>query len=128
MPKTSNEFQLNSDGFEYKSFRHKNEFLEELNVLKLPISIENNPNVKLSDLYVFPDLEKIEVNNNDIDSFYDSEKLITETSFSTCIIEGENQSGKTSLLFMLYRKFIETEKYPLFIDCKLFKSPILIKY
>jgi len=121
-PKTSNEFQLNGDGFEYKSFRHKNDFLEELNVLKLPISIENNPNVKLSDLYVFPDLEKIEVNNNDIDSFYDSEKLITETSFSTCIIEGENQSGKTSLLFMLYGKFIEAEKYPLFMDCKLFKS------
>ena len=52
-----------------------------------------------------------------------AEKLISETSFSTCIIEGENQSGKTSLLSILYRKFVEADKYPLFVDCASFKTP-----
>lgn len=120
----SNEFQLNGDRYGHKRFKHKLEFLNDLDTVKIPISIENNSNVKLSDFYVFPDLERTEMNNGeiDIDSFYDSEKLITETNFSTCIIEGESQSGKTSLLAMLYKRFIEIEKYPLVIDCKFFKS------
>jgi hypothetical protein len=116
------DFQLNGERFGTKRFKHKNEFLIDLNTIRIPISIENYPELKLSDFYVFPDLERTEQKSSDIDSFYDSEKLISETIFSTCIIEGENQSGKTSLLSMLYRKFVDVDKYPLLIDCKYFKT------
>ncbi|WP_347841545.1 metallophosphoesterase [uncultured Draconibacterium sp.] len=116
------DIHLNGDRFGTKRFKNNIDFLDELNSIRIPISIENNPHLKLSDFYIFPDLERTEQNSSDIDSFYDSEKLISETSFSTCIIEGENQSGKTSLLSMLYRKFVENEKYPLLIDCKSFKT------
>lgn len=122
IPQTPIDFQQNGERFYNKRFKHKIEFLDELNALRIPISIENNSNVRLPDFYVFPDLERAEMNNSDIDIFYDSEKLVNESSFSTCIIEGENQSGKTSLMSMLYQKFVESNKYPLFIDCKLFKS------
>ncbi|HEY5591888.1 MAG TPA: metallophosphoesterase [Paludibacter sp.] len=125
------EFQLNGERFGHKRFKHNIEYLNELDTLKIPISIENNSNVKLSDFFVFPDLERTEqknkknnINNKETfyDSFYDSEKLATETNFNTCIFEGENQSGKSSLLGMLYRKLVESDKYPLLIDCKVFKS------
>jgi len=117
------EIQLNGERFGTKRFKHKDEFLNDLNSIKIPISIENNPDLKLSDFYIFPDLERTEQNNSDIDSYYDSEKLISETNFTTCIIEGENQSGKTSLLSMLYRKFVDDDKYPLLVDCNSFKTP-----
>lgn len=116
------DFLLNGEIFGTKRFKHINEFLNYLNTIRIPISIENNPELKLSDFYVFPDLERTEQKNSNIDSFYDSEKLISEANFSTCIIEGENQSGKTSLLSMLYRKFVDDDKYPLLIDCKNFKN------
>lgn len=118
----SKEFQLNGERFGTKRFKHKNEYLNYLNTIKIPISIENYPELKLSDFYVFPDLERTDQKNNDTDSFYDSEKLLSEKSFSTCIIEGENQSGKTSLLSMLYKRFIEDDKYPLLVDCNNIKT------
>lgn len=117
------EIQLNGERFCTKRFKHKEEFLNDLNSIKIPISIENNPDLKLSDFYVFPDLERTEQNNSNIDSYYDPEKLISETNFTTCIIEGENQAGKTSLLSMLYRKFVDDDKYPLLVDCNSFKKP-----
>uniref|UniRef100_UPI003216BB96 metallophosphoesterase n=1 Tax=uncultured Draconibacterium sp. TaxID=1573823 RepID=UPI003216BB96 len=116
------DIHLNGDRSGTKRFKNNTEFLDELNSVKIPISIDNNPNLKLSDFYIFPDLERNEQNGSELDSYYDSEKLISEKSFSTCIIEGENQSGKTSLLSMLYRKFVDDEKYPLLIDCKSFKT------
>lgn len=120
------DFQLNGERFGHKRFKHNVEYLTELDTLKIPISVENNSNVKLSDFYVFPDLERTEqkTNNNSesIDSFYDSERLATELNFNTCIFEGENQSGKSSLLGMLYHKFVDSDKYPLLIDCKSFKT------
>lgn len=116
------DIEINGQQFGNKRFKHKVDFLIDLNSMKIPISIENNTELKLSDFYVFPDLERTEQNNNDIDTFYDSEKLIQETSFTTCIIEGENQSGKTSLLSILYREFVGEEKYPLLVDAKSFKT------
>lgn len=116
------DIELNRQQFGNKRFKHRIDFFNDLNSMKIPISIENNSELKLSDFYVFPDLERTEKNNNDIDSFYDSENLISEASFTTCIIEGENQSGKTSLLSILYREFVVEEKYPLLVDCKSFKT------
>ncbi|MEZ5106790.1 MAG: metallophosphoesterase [Draconibacterium sp.] len=118
----SKDFHINGERFATKRFKHKNEFLDELNTIKIPITIENYPELKLSDFYVFPDLERNEQKNNDFDSYYDSEKLIKESNFTTCIIEGENQSGKTSLLSMLYRRFVDEDFYPLLVDCKNFKT------
>ncbi len=120
--RATKDFQLSGERFGTKKFKHINEFLNDLNRISIPISIENYPELKLSDFYVFPDIERTEQKNSDIDSFYDSEKLISETSFSTCIIEGENQSGKTSLLSMLYKRFVDDDIYPLLLDSKDFKT------
>ncbi len=119
----SKPFKLNGDHFGHKRFKHNIEYLEKLNALRIPIKVENKSNIKLSDFYVFPDLDNSKIDNKKFKGFYDSENLINETKFNTCIIEGENQAGKTSLISMLYRKFVEDDKYPLFVDCKSFKKP-----
>lgn len=116
------DIELNGERFVTKRFKHKIEFLNDLNRLTIPISIEDYPELKLSDIYVFPDLERTEQKSSDFDSFYDSENLLAETNFSTCIIEGESQSGKSSLLAMLYIRFIDEDFYPLLLDSKNFKN------
>ncbi len=116
-------FTLNAEHYGHKRFKHNIEYLKRINTVKMPLAVDNNKNVKLSDFYVFPDIENSRYNNGVDDTYYDSEKLIEEENFSSCIIEGENQSGKTSLISMLYLRFVEADKYPLYIDCKLFNKP-----
>ena len=116
-------FKLNGEVYGNKKYKPNSDYINKLNTIKIPIKIENITDVKLSDFYVFPDLEKNDFENDDMESFYNAENLISGKDFNKCIIEGENQSGKSSLIAMLYKKFIEIDKYPLIVDCKSFKTP-----
>ncbi len=117
--RNSKNIALNGDKYSHKRFKHNSEYLSALDTLKIPVSAENREEIKLSELFVFPDLESPETKIKDVDSYtyYDSEKLITDNNIQTCLIEGENQSGKTSLISMLYKKFVDADKYPITIDC-----------
>jgi hypothetical protein len=121
------EFKLNGEHYSHKRFKHNIDYINKINTVNIPLTVDNNSNVKLSDFYVFPDIDNSNFNNGSKNSYYDSEKLVNEKEFSSCIIEGENQSGKTSLISMLYLKFVEKDKYPLYVDCTSITSQNLDK-
>ncbi len=116
------EFILNGEKYNHKRFKHNSEFISDLDKLRIPVSAENKTEVKLSDFYVFPDLESPESNTKEMDSYYNSEKLISDNKISVCLIEGENQSGKSSLISMLYKRFVDEDMYPLSIDSRNIKN------
>ena len=100
-----------------KKFNLKRTYLEVLDNLNLPLKFETRKNVKLSDIFVYPDLEKISSKEKKIDEIYSSQRLLDSETKIICL-EGEAQSGKTSLLNMLYIEFHERGKYPLLIEAK----------
>lgn len=92
----------------------KQEFKEKL--LKNPIM-----DCELDKLFVYPDIlesNKLEqkLKNNEIDS----KKLTDIESFKHkyILVEGEEQSGKTSLCRMLYLHYVHTNFYPVLISGK----------
>ncbi|MFO0794443.1 MAG: metallophosphoesterase [Candidatus Brocadiaceae bacterium] len=95
-----------------------NMFIEELNKINIPLNF-NDKQVKFSDIFVFPDLEKLtSKSENVIDDFIDSETLLDNSKFINCIFEGDSQIGKSSLLYMLFLKFYDKGFYPILLDGK----------
>ncbi|EKO23129.1 metallophosphoesterase family protein [Leptospira interrogans] len=83
--------------------------------IKIPLSLNGNK-LNLSDIYIFPDLERTGIENNSLDEYIDSLKFLDEEEFSISILEGESQVGKTSLLYMQFLKLHDRGYYPLYID------------
>jgi predicted MPP superfamily phosphohydrolase len=117
------QFKMDSLGHWHKDFIHRAEFLKKLNLLNLPLKFENIEKTNLSDIYIFPDLEKLTKEEKKIDDGYlDSEHLFINSDLGTVILEGENQSGKSSLMNMLYLKLVELNQFPLLVDASEFKK------
>lgn len=65
---------------------------------------------------MFPDLEPLSDLNSKFVQYTDSERILGDTiSERIVIIEGENQSGKSSLLQMLYSSWYKKGVYPLLL-------------
>ena len=95
-----------------------NMFIEKLNRINIPLSFSDKQ-VKLSDIYVFPDLETLtSKSENAIDDFIDSEALLNNSQFKNCIFEGDSQIGKSSLLYMLFLRFYDKGFYHILLDGK----------
>lgn len=71
--------------------------------MNIPIKLSNKPDLNLTDIYVYPDLEPI-LNSIDVYAQYvDASELTLESiNMRTIFIEGEAQSGKSSLLNMIF--------------------------
>lgn len=94
-------------------------FEDKLLRLNLPIKIKNKSDLTLQDIYVFPDLDPILINTDFYGMYIDSSELIDKTNEGkTFIIEGESQSGKSSLLKMLYLTKIKQGRFPLYLKGK----------
>lgn len=107
------DYTLKKRASQYSSFVLNPAFLETLSTLEIPI-VKDSRIVNIEDLFVYPDLEQAEDLNKEIDARYlDSSSLILDTLHSTIIIEGENQSGKTSLIKMLFLQYLRNGVYPL---------------
>lgn len=105
------------------SFLVKEVFLREMNEMKIPINIGDRKDLRLSDIYVYPDIEIIDTKeDNNIDDYSDSIKLVKDSKFSYSILDGESQVGKTSLIAMLYREFYNGGIYPLLLRGDSFKD------
>lgn len=116
-------FIIDGCDYRHKDFIHDGDFIKKLSALSLPLKFETKEKIDLQDIYVFPDLEKLSTEEKKLDDGYiDSEKLIKKEDLRTIILEGESQSGKSSLLSMLYLRFVDSGKYPLYIDAKEFKN------
>ncbi|CAB5527823.1 metallophosphoesterase [Stutzerimonas stutzeri] len=109
--KETNEFAINSSFFE---------------VLEDPGAFFKHPstrNITLSDIYVYPDLKKINDNTAARRSLINSSKLISpEFADGGILIEGEEKSGTTSLLFQIYKEYHARGYIPLLIKGKYLKK------
>lgn len=64
----------------------------------------------MQDIFVYPDLEPLDGFENRYEQYIDGEQILSNMETSkVLILEGDNQSGKTSLLNMLYLGFIGKE-------------------
>jgi len=99
-----------------KEFINNKEFIDEIELIKIPLTFSNKIKPNLSEINVFPDLEPITYKKNDFDNFIDSKKLTIRNKYQLSILEGENQSGKSSLINMLFLEFIKEDCYPLIIN------------
>lgn len=109
-----------------KKFQLSKEFLTRLEELKIPIIIENKKDLKLSDLFIFPDLESTFNDSDKLDNHFQSNKLLN-TDDRVIIIDGESQIGKSSLVSMLCLKFYEKNINPIVLTGKDFKEPNIEK-
>jgi len=92
------------------------EFFKSISKISIPLNIDTAVNITLADVFVFPDLEHIEEEIDDYFEYVDSAELITNNEMKLSIIEGSSQSGKTSLLEMLFIEFSKRGVVPIKID------------
>lgn len=103
------------------AFRSNTEFVQHLDEMPTPIYNHEKEKLKLSEIFIYPDLESMNdrINKSDIDGKYMSgEKLLGDASHTLFILEGGNQCGKTSLCHMYYMSLTAIHKYPLLLSGK----------
>lgn len=97
-----------------KKFILKDDVMTELESIKIPLTIEGKKEIKLSEIYVFPDMDSDKSFSNSFDNYISSQKLLDE-DLNKCIIDGDSQIGKSSLLAQLYIKLYERGYTPIFL-------------
>lgn len=112
---------------EYKrKFGLNNEFIKEVEELKLPLLIDGKKDIKLSDIFIFPDLESPHKDSEKLELYFTSLNLINNKE-NIIVIDGESQVGKTSLLSMYFFKFYEKNIYPILLSGKNLSEPNIEK-
>lgn len=115
--------QAHSISSEHKTgaFRSNNEYIQNLDEMPTPIYNHEKEKLKLSEIFIYPDLESMNdrINKTDIDGKYlSAERLLGDADHSLFILEGGNQCGKTSLCHMYYMSLANAHKYPLMLGGK----------
>lgn len=105
-----------------REFILNNEFETKITELNIPLKHSKKEKLVLSDVFVYPDLEPLV--DDDTVQYPNSSELIDkvkEEKKANVLIEGADQSGKTSLLFVLYKRFYEMGFTPIYLrgkNCK----------
>ncbi len=81
----------------YKRYEINPDFYKSLEEIKIPLVIGERKKVRLSEIYVFPDIEIADADTKKFDNYLDAEQLLQEPS-KYCVLSGEDQIGKSSLL------------------------------
>lgn len=104
---------------EKRVFSLTDEFTSKINTLKIPLKHSKKEKLGISDVFIFPDLEPIK--DDDVIQYTDSkellEKIKKEENIKT-VIEGDDQSGKTTLLFSFYKNLYDNGLLPIYIRGK----------
>lgn len=103
------------------AFRSNTEYYQNLDEMPTPIYNHEKEKLKLSEIYIYPDLESMNdrINKTDIDGKYlSAEQLLGDAEHTLFILEGGNQCGKTSLCHMYYMTLAGAHKYPLMMSGK----------
>lgn len=85
------------------------EYINKSCELSININHLSNNNLNLEDIYIFPDINDIEKNEN-INS-----KELLDSNDKKSFIFGENLSGKTSLAFMLQKELNQKSLIPIYL-------------
>lgn len=102
-----------------REFILSQEFETKITHLSIPLKHSKKPNLVLSDVFVFPDLEPLL--DEDTVQYPNSSELIDKVKnddTANILIEGADQSGKTSLLHVLYKRFYEMGLTPIYLRGK----------
>ena len=109
-------------------FRHNSDFLMSLKKMSIPIHNSENVKMTLDEFFVYPDLERINKRQLKVDEDYtDSSSILDDKQYSFVLLEGDDQSGKTSILNMYYLRFIDRYMYPILIKGTCIKNENLDK-
>jgi len=103
------------NGIANRSFCLNEKFAKEINSIRIPLAGKGNDD-RLSDIFVYPDLEELGGQQKRFDDQIDSKVIIANTIINNCVLEGESQVGKTSLLQMIFLEYYDRGKYPIIID------------
>lgn len=104
---------------ERRAFTLTKEFSTKIETLKIPLKHSRKENLVLSDIFVFPDLEPIK--NEDMIQYIDSKELLDQIKIEKnlkVVLEGDDQSGKTTLLFSIYKNLYNNGFTPIYIRGK----------
>ncbi len=100
----------------YRDFVSSEDFLSSFSTIEIPL-VKESKAVSIENLFIYPNIETAEDLKKDIDAKYkDSSSLLDDSSQSTIILEGDSQSGKTSLIKKLYLDSLKKGLYPLFLS------------
>ena len=100
-------------------FRHNPEYLKSLKKMTIPVHDRENVKMTLDEFFVWPDLERINARQMSVEEdFTDSSSIIDDKQNRLVMLEGDDQSGKTSLLHMYYLRFVDKYKYPILVKGK----------
>lgn len=100
-------------------FRHNPDYLRSLKKMSIPIHNSENVKMTLDEFFVYPDLERMNTRQLKVDEdFTDSSSILDDKQYQLVMLEGDDQSGKTSLLNMYYLRFVDRYMYPIFIKGK----------
>ena len=105
-------------------FSIKSEFENKITSLAIPLTHPKKPDLKLSDVFIFPDLEPLD-DEQSVMQYPSSEELIDmikKEDNVNVLIEGEDQSGKTSLFYVLYKKLYDIGYTPVYLRGKYIKG------
>ena len=95
------------------------DWADELDKHHIPLKHARKDNLVLSDIFVYPDLEPLSDIHSKYMQYVDSETLLGDTIPERVIIlEGESQSGKSSLLQMLYSSWYKDGVFSLLLRGK----------
>jgi hypothetical protein len=85
----------------YTRYEISPDFYKSLEETRIPLVIGDRKKVRLSEIYVFPDIEVVEADTKKFDNYFDAERLLREPA-KYCVLTGEDQIGKTSLLYSVF--------------------------
>ena len=113
------ESDVNLLGSEIRTFTINDIFYKNLNELKIPLNIGEKRNIKLDQIYVYPDVERIQLKGTSrLDDYFDSKKILSDDKYNYSIFEGESQVGRSSFLSICFIHLYENGLFPLFISGK----------
>lgn len=103
-----------------REFVLSTDFETKITNLIIPLKHSKKPNLVLSDVFVFPDLEPL-LDEDTVMQYPNSSELIDKVrndDNAKILIEGADQSGKTSLLYVLYKRFYDMGLTPIYLRGK----------
>lgn len=104
-----------------REFILNQEFETKITDLSIPLKHSKKSKLVLSDVFVYPDLEPLLENDNNVVQYPNSSDLIDRVRNEekvNVLIEGADQSGKTTMLYVLYKRYYEMGLTPIYLRGK----------
>lgn len=104
-----------------RKFIINQEFEKEITDLSIPLKHFRKSKLVLSDVFVYPDLEPLLEDDSNGVQYPNSYELIDKVKNQekvNVLIEGADQSGKTALLYVLYKRYYEMGLTPIYLKGK----------